>query len=113
MWSVTNWKPSVLQKKNIEIHIQCFLLGAYAPLTMEGNIIVDGVLASCYASTQHDLAHIGMAPMRWFPQIMELIFGENNGNHVYVKIAKEFGHWGTSSGLDRILDSKTPQWNIF
>ena len=38
------------------------------PLTMEGNIIVDGVLASCYASFDHDLAHIAMAPMQWIPR---------------------------------------------
>ena len=31
---------------------------------MEGNIIVDGVLASCYASVDHDLGHIAMVPMR-------------------------------------------------
>ena len=32
------------------------------PLTEEGNIVVDGVLASCYASFDHDLAHIAMVP---------------------------------------------------
>ena len=32
--------------------------GAFTPVTMEGNIIVDGVLTSCYASASHDLAHI-------------------------------------------------------
>ena len=32
-------------------------LGAYTPVTVEGNIAVDGVLASCYAFADHDLAH--------------------------------------------------------
>ena len=39
------------------------LLGAYTPLTKEGNIVVDGVLASCYAFSNHDLAHTAMAPI--------------------------------------------------
>ena len=43
---------------------------------MEGNIVVDGVLASCYASCHHDLNHIGALPIQLFPKIMEWIFGE-------------------------------------
>ena len=52
--------------------------------------MADGVLASCYASSDHDLAHIGMAPMQWYPEIIEWIVGENNG---YVAIAKKLGQW--------------------
>ena len=65
-----------------------FILGAYAPLTMEGNIVVDGVLASCYASSDHDLAHLGMTPMHWFPQIIQSIFGDD---HSFVNIATDLG----------------------
>ena len=61
------------------------------PLTRDGNIVVEGVLASCYASFNHDLAHIALAPIHWFPEIVEWIFGVENGNPGYVKIAKEFG----------------------
>ena len=43
-----------------------YILGTYVPLTEEGNIVVDGVLASCYASFDHDLAHITMAPIQLF-----------------------------------------------
>jgi hypothetical protein len=39
--------------------------GIYAPLTMAGTIVVDGVAASCYASTRsHMAAHAAMKPMR-------------------------------------------------
>jgi hypothetical protein len=39
--------------------------GIYAPLTMAGTIVVDGVAASCYASTRsHTAAHAAMKPMR-------------------------------------------------
>ena len=65
---------------------------------MEGYIIVDGVLASCYASFDHDLAHIAMAPMQWIPKIMEFIFGEDNGSSGYVKMAKGFGRWMLPTG---------------
>ena len=60
---------------------------------MEGNLVVDEVLASCYPSANHDLAHIGMMPTRYFPSIMELIFGEDNGFSVFSNIANDLGGW--------------------
>ena len=54
----------------------------------EGNIVVDGVVASCYGSYNHDLAHIAMTPMRWFPAVLELILGGKE----FVDIAQDF--WG-------------------
>ena len=57
--------------------------------------MVDGILASCYASFDHNLAHLGMTPMRWFPDIVDSIFGEN---HVYVNIAKNLGRSFLISG---------------
>ena len=41
--------------------------------------MVDGILASCYASVNHDLAHLVMTPLRLFLWIIERIFGEDNG----------------------------------
>ena len=71
---------------------------------MEGNIFVDGVLASCYASANHDLADIGMAPIRWFREIMEWMFGEDNGFHVYALLAEGLGTWVVLPGQpNRIL----------
>ena len=60
---------------------------------MDGNIVVDGILASCYASFDHDFAHIGMLPMQLFPTITEWIFGEDNGSPAYVNIIGDFGGW--------------------
>ena len=59
---------------------------------MEGNILVDGVLASCYASVNHDLAHVGMKPLLWFPSIMELLLGEEkSAQHTYAAILEHVG----------------------
>ena len=61
------------------------------PVTQEGHIVVNGVLASCYASFHHDLAHIAMTPMQWYPNVIEWFFGVENGSPGYVDVAKEFG----------------------
>ena len=60
---------------------------------MEGNIIVDGVLASCYASADHDLVHLAVKLLRWFPEIMEWIFGAENEISVYVRISQDLDRW--------------------
>jgi len=39
--------------------------GIYAPFTLEGTLVVDGVAASCYAATRsHTAAHAAMKPVR-------------------------------------------------
>ena len=41
--------------------------GYVAPLTNEGTLIVDGIAASCYGTTNnHYFAHGVLAPMRWW-----------------------------------------------
>ena len=74
-------------------------LGAYIPLTMEGNIIVDDVLASCYAFSDHDLAHFSMTPILSFPEITEWIFGKDKGYQVYASILDNLFRWLASHGL--------------
>ena len=53
--------------------------------------MVDGVLASCYANFDHDLAHFTMTPMQWFPEIMEWIFGEDTRYPVLIDMATQLG----------------------
>ena len=60
---------------------------------MDRSIVVDGVLASCYPSAHHDLAHITMTPMLWFPQIFEWIIGDDKGIQGYAKMAEDLGLW--------------------
>ena len=84
---------SSVQFHNYENSFLKFLLGTFVPLTMEGTIMVDGVLTSCYASIDHTLGHIVMAPMRWFPKIMDWMFVEDSGFSSYANIAEDFGKW--------------------
>ena len=74
-------------------------LGAFVPVTMDGNIMVDGVLASCYPSLDHDLLHVAMTPLQWFPKVTKWIFGEDHGLHAYVKILANLAHWLAPHGF--------------
>ena len=68
-----------------------FFLGAFVPLTQEGDIMVNGILASCYASFHHDLAHIAMIPMKLFPKAVEWFFCVQNGSPDFVDAIKKLG----------------------
>ena len=98
------WVPFSIPITGIKVQFTSFslfkkciyhcLVGAHVPLTREGNIIVDEVLASCYPSSlDHHLVHLSMGPMRWFPDIMQMIFGEDDGISAFVKMNKYLGTW--------------------
>ena len=57
-------------------------------MTMDGNIVVDNILASSYSSVDHDLAHIALLPVRKYPAMTEWIFGEENESSVFFNIVK-------------------------
>ena len=58
---------------------------------MQGNVIVDEILASCYGNFHHNLAHLVMTPIQRFSKQMEWIFGDDLGYPVFVKTARELG----------------------
>ena len=60
---------------------------------MDGNIVVDGVLASCHASSDHDMAQFGMAPLLQFPEITLRIFGEDALSPTIINIEEELQRW--------------------
>ena len=74
-------------------HKPHLFLGVYVPLTVEGTIVVDGVLASCYPSVDHDVFHFAMTPIRWFPQMIEWLFGEANRCQHSVTAIEKLGQW--------------------
>ena len=82
-----------MQEPNELVMSVLVVSGAYVPLTMEGNIMVDEVLASCYASVDHTLAHFAMTPLQLFPQMVEWIIGGDNEIQDYVGMAKSVGRY--------------------
>ena len=60
---------------------------------MEGNIVVDGVLASCYGNFHHDVAHITMFPIQLFPEMTQWMFGEEDESAIFFNIMNNIGTW--------------------
>ena len=65
---------------------------------MDGSIVVDGVLASCYSLVNHDLSHLVVAPVRWFPGFTGWIFGEGDGLSGFAEVLAGFGGLGLPFG---------------
>ncbi|XP_028283489.1 tiggy-winkle hedgehog protein [Parambassis ranga] len=76
--------------------------GSYAPMTSHGTIIVDHVLASCYAAVEdHDLAHWVFAPVRLWHSFLSLVgmvkefssVHQVDGVHWYPELLYYVGRW--------------------
>ncbi|XP_061569680.1 sonic hedgehog protein [Cololabis saira] len=78
--------------------------GSYAPVTAQGSVVVDRVLASCYAVVEnHQLAHCALAPLRLAHWVSSLLFtsppppaassAHEDGVHWYSKVLYQLGTW--------------------
>uniref|UniRef100_A0A3Q2P4Z5 Hedgehog protein n=1 Tax=Fundulus heteroclitus TaxID=8078 RepID=A0A3Q2P4Z5_FUNHE len=66
--------------------------GLYAPLSQHGSIVVNGVLASCYATVDsHYLSHWVLAPLRLVYRIIGPSQVQNDGLHWYPWILQKLG----------------------
>ena len=74
--------------------------GFWAPLTKEGTLLVDGFLASCYASFQHLPAQIAFAPVKMFSR--QMLDDESSQNKDGVRrVVKTIKTLGEMVGLRR------------
>lgn len=69
--------------------------GSFAPLTGHGTIIVDDILASCYAAVKDQkLAHIAFAPVRFVHKVAPFLFtrpAQDGGVHWYSDFLYQIG----------------------
>ncbi|KAJ3591565.1 hypothetical protein NHX12_006698 [Muraenolepis orangiensis] len=66
--------------------------GLYAPLTLHGSVVVDGVLASCYAVVdQPRLAHWALAPLRLIHRLLGAARPQADGLHWYPWVLQRLG----------------------
>jgi hypothetical protein len=67
---LVSWKGSKMFEEAVVAVEPAIEKGTWAPLTMEGTLLVDGLLASCYASFPHDLVDLALAPVKVFPRML-------------------------------------------
>jgi len=60
--------------------------GTYTPATLEGTIVVNGVVASNYAIVNHEVSHAVLAPLRLAYRIAPSLVGQQEkGMHPYAQ----------------------------
>ena len=64
------WKGSKMTEETVVAVEPTVEKGIWAPLTMEGTLLVDGLLASCYASFPHAVSDLAFAPVKMFPRML-------------------------------------------
>lgn len=73
--------------------------GAFAPLTQQGTLVVDGVVASCYAVLeQHSLAHWAFSPLRLLHRWTGSTGSHSDGIHWYSQLLHWLGRMLLDSG---------------
>ena len=67
--------------------------GIWAPLTMEGTLLVDGLLASSYASFSHHASDLLLAPVKMFPRLLldDEQSQHQDGCRQVIKLIKKMG----------------------
>ncbi|XP_042354219.1 tiggy-winkle hedgehog protein-like [Plectropomus leopardus] len=96
-----HWSDQLISARVIRIHVERYI-GSYAPVTSHGTIVVDRVLASCYAVVEdHDLAHWVFVPVRLWRSFLSLVgmvkelssVHQRDGVHWYPELLYHVGRW--------------------
>ena len=66
---LVSWKGSKMTEEAVVAVEPVIEKGTWAPLTMEGTLLVDGLLASCYAYFSQTLSDLALVPVKMFPRI--------------------------------------------
>ena len=64
-----SWKGSKMTEETVVAVEPTTEKGFWSPFTMEGTLLVDGLLASCYANYPHALSDLALAPVKMFPRM--------------------------------------------
>ena len=71
-------------------------VGIFAPLTVEGTVVVDSIVSSCYANViDHELAHMAFAPLRYVYSTVPSLLQHKSGSdfHWYVDFLLTVGSY--------------------
>ena len=81
------------------------LTGYYSPMTTQGNIVVQNILASCYSSLEnHKLQHFAFAPLRWLQSANNWLSFKNLEQSPKVNLEREWQHW-YADGLEVMAEN--------
>lgn len=94
-----NLKEVTVERVHLEEDI-----GAYAPVTSHGTVVINGVLASCYAVIEkHNWAHTAFAPLRFAFKLFSFLSPQDytpsphplhvEGIHWYSQVLYQLGTW--------------------
>jgi len=67
---LVSWKGSGVREESVVAVELAREKGIWTPLTMEGTLLVDGLLASSYASFPHSTSDLVLAPVKRFPRLL-------------------------------------------
>ena len=67
---LVSWKGSKMTEEAVVAVEPVIEKGTWAPLTMEGTLLVDGLLASCYAYFSQTLSDLALVPVKMFPRLL-------------------------------------------
>ena len=88
--------------------------GIFAPITANGKIVVDDILASCYTHYKHSFLHMVFAPFRWYHDAKHLLSSvkkmESHGSSEQKKLQREI-HWYPGTLLT-IMESIFPNCEL-